>query len=75
MTSQLLAGFSVAHTVNEVFVPSKVDLETGEVENSLHEVHFFRYHCSSAAILYVTVSSELLRFVNSVKCKMNRTVV
>ena len=36
------AGFSVAHTVNEVYVPSKIDLETGEVHNSMHEVHYFR---------------------------------
>lgn len=35
-------GFSVAHTVNEVYVPSKIDLETGEVHNSMHEVHYFR---------------------------------
>ena len=35
-------GFSVAHTVNEVFVPTKVDLETGDVQSSSHEVHYFR---------------------------------
>lgn len=38
-------GFCVAHTVNEVYVPSKFDLETGEVHNSMHEVHYFRYAC------------------------------
>ena len=36
------AGFSVAHTVDEVFVPTKVDLETGDVQSSSHEVHYFR---------------------------------
>ena len=35
-------GFSVAHTVNEVFIPTKVDLETGDVQISSHEVHYFR---------------------------------
>ncbi|DBA76165.1 hypothetical protein WJX77_008047 [Trebouxia sp. C0004] len=35
-------GFCVAHTVSEVYVPSKFDLETGEVHNSMHEVHYFR---------------------------------
>lgn len=35
-------GFSVAHTVNEVFIPTKVDLETGDVQCSSHEVHYFR---------------------------------
>ena len=38
----LFAGFSVAHTVNEVFVPTKVDLETGEVQSSSHDLHYFR---------------------------------
>lgn len=33
----------MAHTVSEVFVPSKVDLDTGEVHNSMHELHYFRY--------------------------------
>ena len=26
-------------------MPSKFDLETGEVHNSMHEVHYFRYAC------------------------------
>ena len=36
------AGFCVAHTVEEVHTPAKIDLETGEVHNSVHELHFFR---------------------------------
>lgn len=35
-------GFSVAHTVSEVIVPTKVDLDTGDVHSSTHEVHYFR---------------------------------
>lgn len=40
----------MAHTVNEVYVPSKVDLETGEVLNSMHELHYFR--CLMSNISY-----------------------
>jgi len=43
LTGIVHVGFSVAHTVNEVYVPSKVDLETGEVQNSMHELHHFRW--------------------------------
>ena len=47
----------MAHTVEEVHVPSKVDLDTGEVQNNVHELHFFRSespHDNSRAAAQVT---------------------
>ena len=42
-------------------MPSKFDLETGEVHNSMHEVHYFRYACHLINHLHCV----LLRFFQS----------